>query len=487
MTDLRFKTVEIAQLYEEIGCWSHPEHPFLDPNYSLESNAPAVDLTPFLTTWIATGREDAISELWGFLTYRQEASFSDFALRDALYVLQKVLKAQLPSGVQLSHTAQHELHAICILSLRAHYQDMSRVGKRLAATTLACRQMTLDPTFANELNRLVLSELRDEESDDFDSTNEFDETARLAVETVLSPLGMAESASERLKAVPPMARCVVYDYIRSGREGSLRFGLNYEDRMYGCGLESNQQYVDWLGFFGSPDDNGCVPFAVKKEILIDALKERGIECKPNATRKAMLEQARKIPGLLSGLISRHCPQQRQLLPQWKESVNDWARRVQRVELVAAALIKFMALSAMNEKGTANPFFHNQPIHAIFKTLSEVVSGSGHFAVQNSDPVRVYEFPALEFLRVYDREPPEKTWKTRWEAACAAANDDKASRVLIKTRRMAALKASSVWQELGDGAGGYEDTLGNPFPPFSFNSGMDVNEVARTEAVELGLI
>jgi hypothetical protein len=120
-------------------------------------------------------------------------------------------------------------------------------------------------------------------------------------------------------------------------------------------------------------------------------------------------------------------------------------------------------------------------------LSEVVSGSGHFAVQNSDPVRVYEFPALEFLRVYDREPPEKTWKTRWEAACAAANDDKASRVLIKTRRMAALKASSVWQELGDGAGGYEDTLGNPFPPFSFNSGMDVNEVARTEAVELGLI
>jgi hypothetical protein len=348
--------------------------------------------------------------------------------------------------------------------------------------------LTLGPVFADELIRLVSSELRDDETDDSDSIKESGEKARIAVETALSPLGVAESASERLKAVPPMARCVVYDYIRSGRaEGSLRFGLNYEDRMYGCGTESNQQYVDWLGFFGLPDDNGYIPYAVNKEILLNALKERGIECKPNATRKTLLKLAHEIPGLLSELISRHCPQQRQLLREWKESVNDWARRVQGVELVAAAFIKHMALTAMNEKGAAKPFFYNLPCCSILKIISDVTNGAGHFANQNSDPVRINEFPALELLKVYDRDPPEKPWKARWQAACAAGRDEKASAVFIKTHRMVAIKSSSVWQKLGDGVGGYEDTLGNPFPPFAVNSGMDVDEVAREDAERLGLV
>jgi hypothetical protein len=482
-----FKTTEVAQLYEEIGCWSHPEHPFLDPKYSLESNAPAIDLTPYVTTWLAAGREDAIAELLGFLAYREDAFSSGLAFQDALYVLRKALKAQLPAGVQLSETAHHELHAICILTMRAAlrgHNGISNVGTRLAATTLACRQMTLNPAFADELIRLVGSELRDDEMDDSDSIKKSGEKARFAVEMALSPLGVAESASERLKAVPPMARCVVLD----GRaEGSLRLGLNYEDRMYGCGAEANQQYVDWLGFFGLPDDNGFIPYAVNKVILLEALKERGIECKPNAIRKTLLKQAREVPGLLTGLISRHCPAQRQLLSEWKESVNDWARRVQCVELVAAALIKFMALSTMNEKGVAKPFFHNLPSYSVFKTLSQVASGAGHYRLQNSDPVRVDVFPALEFLKVYDCELPEKTWKARWQAACAAANDDKASRVFTKTRRMVALKSSSVWQQLGDGTGGYEDTLGNPFPPFISDSGFGVDEISSKEAQELGLI
>jgi hypothetical protein len=308
------------------------------------------------------------------------------------------------------------------------------------------------------------------------------------VETVLSPLGIAESASERLKAIPPMARCVVYDHLRNGRpDASLRFGLNYEDRMYGCDKDSNQRYVDWLGFFDLPDDNGFIPSAVKKEIILESLKEHGIECKPNTARKAVLEQARKIPGLLSGLIARQCPQQRRFLSEWKEPVHDWARRVQCIELVAAALFKYMALNTMNEGGTTTSFFHNLPSCSIFKALTQATNGAKHYSLQISDPVRVYEFPALEFLKIYDREPPEKNWKSRWEAACAAANDDKASKVLVKTRRMVALKSSSVWQKLGDGAGGYDDALGNPFPPFAFDSGFDVNEIGRIEAQALGLV
>ena len=53
--------------------------------------------------------------------------------------------------------------------------------------------------------------------------------------------------------------------------------------------------------------------------------------------------------------------------------------------------------------------------------------------------------------------------------------------------MIALKGAEVWQNLGDGEGGYEDTLGLPYPPFAFNSGMWVEDISREEAIGLGLL
>jgi hypothetical protein len=53
--------------------------------------------------------------------------------------------------------------------------------------------------------------------------------------------------------------------------------------------------------------------------------------------------------------------------------------------------------------------------------------------------------------------------------------------------MVALKDDPIWQALGDGDGGYDDTLGNPFAPFAFNSGYETLDVSRKESVSLGLI
>ncbi len=82
MSTPAFKTNEVAQLYEEIRTWCHPDHPFLDRNYSPGSKMPAIDFTPYVTTWLTSGRENAITELWGFLTYEGDAS--RFALRKVL-------------------------------------------------------------------------------------------------------------------------------------------------------------------------------------------------------------------------------------------------------------------------------------------------------------------------------------------------------------------------------------------------------------------
>ena len=92
------------------------------------------------------------------------------------------------------------------------------------------------------------------------------------------------------------------------------------------------------------------------------------------------------------------------------------------------------------------------------------------------------FPAWRLVRFGTREVPRK-WGERWAAAVAACGGEGCAR----NGEMVALKGSPVWAQLGAGAGGYKDTLGNPFPPFAFNSGMDWESVDREEAEGLGLV
>ena len=128
---------------------------------------------------------------------------------------------------------------------------------------------------------------------------------------------------------------------------------------------------------------------------------------------------------------------------------------------------------------------------------EVVQGGAQHVLRNWDQERVDDFPALELHRLFDREVPrgserdpageENGWDYRWPAACEEAGDDDALAVFQETGRMVALKSSGVWQALGDGAGGYDDTLGNDFEPFAFNSGVGCDELSLEETLALGLM
>jgi hypothetical protein len=136
------------------------------------------------------------------------------------------------------------------------------------------------------------------------------------------------------------------------------------------------------------------------------------------------------------------------------------------------------------------------------TARDVANGAGVYAAEAADEDVVEAYPAWELLRIYDRDVPRgfrrgpqgalypvpgDDWPTRFQRAAEASGDTDAARILQATGRMIALKASPIWQSLGEGAGGYTDTLGNPFAPFAFNSGYDLNNVGRVECVGLGLL
>ena len=120
------------------------------------------------------------------------------------------------------------------------------------------------------------------------------------------------------------------------------------------------------------------------------------------------------------------------------------------------------------------------MNLIIKTQRETAASLAKIE-RSRDPAVASLFPAWELVRFAARQNPRQNWTARWNAAGDACGWEGAAR-----GRMVALKTSPIWQELGAGAGGYNDTLGNPYPPFAWASGMDWREVPAAEAESLGL-
>ncbi len=102
--------------------------------------------------------------------------------------------------------------------------------------------------------------------------------------------------------------------------------------------------------------------------------------------------------------------------------------------------------------------------------------------ESEDPQVAALFPAWELASGGYRKQHRTDWPQRWKAAGERVAWRGASRT-----KMVALKSSPIWQALGDGAGGFRDTLGNPYPPFAFGSSYEWVPVDRLEAKELGLL
>ena len=149
----------------------------------------------------------------------------------------------------------------------------------------------------------------------------------------------------------------------------------------------------------------------------------------------------------------------------------------RLKLVT--LLEQMGHSPQDGGGIANPASIRR-LNLIIDTQRQMAASVAVLSEQTEATVAMW--PAWELTRLETRAVPRPDWDRRWAAAGLACGFKGALK-----DRFIALKSSPIWQELGNGAGGYRDTLGNPYPPFAFSSGLDWVEVDRDECIALGLV
>lgn len=119
------------------------------------------------------------------------------------------------------------------------------------------------------------------------------------------------------------------------------------------------------------------------------------------------------------------------------------------------------------------------LNLIIDTQREMAASAAMLASQT--PASVEAFPAWRLERYEGRQQPREDWRARWWGAGQAVAWDGALQSV-----MVALKSSPIWAALGNGAGGFKDALGNPYPPFAYSSGLNWSPVSADECRRLGL-
>ncbi|MGN0844975.1 MAG: hypothetical protein ACI4QT_07110 [Kiritimatiellia bacterium] len=98
------------------------------------------------------------------------------------------------------------------------------------------------------------------------------------------------------------------------------------------------------------------------------------------------------------------------------------------------------------------------------------------------PVERSLYPAWRLERYEGRRVPRQDWARRWRDAANSVGFEG----VAKVDEMIARKDSPVWAALGAGVGGYDDAIGNAYPPFAFNSGLAWTPVSADDAERLGI-
>lgn len=172
--------------------------------------------------------------------------------------------------------------------------------------------------------------------------------------------------------------------------------------------------------------------------------------------------------------ARYLAKIREVCAQVSEgSINQATARARLLEALAQ-----MGHSPLDGGGLANPASIRR-LNLIVDTQRQMAASVARLHYQT--PAVLERWPAWELTRLVGKAVPRVDWPARWRNAGRATNWEGALQGVY-----IALKTSPIWEALGNGAGGFRDTLGNPYPPFAYSSGMAWVAVDRETCDRLGL-
>lgn len=128
--------------------------------------------------------------------------------------------------------------------------------------------------------------------------------------------------------------------------------------------------------------------------------------------------------------------------------------------------------SVDEEDTITDLRSEKRIDLILQTNVQMAQGYGSW-LQGQDQAILDHWPAQELYRQEGRRVP-RDWPVRWQEAGGRFAPGQGV-----MGRMIALKNDGIWVAIS--------RFGNPYPPFDFNSGMNVRDITRREAIGLGLI
>ena len=156
--------------------------------------------------------------------------------------------------------------------------------------------------------------------------------------------------------------------------------------------------------------------------------------------------------------------------------------------ILEGILDTMGHSMSDGGGLTNPASIRR-LNLILETQTQMAASVAKSHEQTESVVN--EFPAWALMRLGSRRAPREDWLARWNAAGSAVGWEGARQEPWRgsgaSFAFVALKSSPIWGALGNGAGGFKDTLGNPYPPFAYSSGMGWEEVDRETAERLALV
>jgi len=131
------------------------------------------------------------------------------------------------------------------------------------------------------------------------------------------------------------------------------------------------------------------------------------------------------------------------------------------------ILKSISYDPGDKAGTIEDLSSDARLNLVLRHNVQSSQGYGNYLQSQAEGV-LDEWPAQELFRAESREEP-RDWPTRWMQAGGQ----------IFAGRMIALKSDPIWSEIS--------RFGTPYAPLDYNSGMELRDVDRETAIELGLL